>query len=100
MMRFAPREVDWTPIAVSLRHLLNGTNLFAYPLVKELLVETNLSPALARRLLDEGAVVLLLAHLRADHALTRARALRFLTHVRGESLSTPAEWEAWLTNLR
>jgi hypothetical protein len=54
MVRHAPRQVDWTPAAEHLRHVLNGTNLFMLHTTMEMLTATGVSPALAPDLLREG----------------------------------------------
>ncbi len=93
------RPIDWEPVLPTLRHLLGGTNLFAFPWVLDMLattgIESNLVPDLLRDRHD-----LVLDTVAASHERTRDRALTFLRKVSGQELGPDRDaWQAWIDSL-
>ena len=74
------RPVRWESAQEPLAALLDGTNLFAFPTVLELLAATEVRSAFARQLI-RGAPELLLAYVAAEHEGTRETAIEFLRFV-------------------
>jgi hypothetical protein len=54
MTRSQPRVVDWTPVAASLREVVDGTNLFGFNQTMLTLAATKVNPSLAAVLLAGG----------------------------------------------
>jgi len=97
MARHSTRTVNWSPCVETLRHLLAGTNLFAYTTVLDVLQQTGISPPLASQLLNESTKDLLLANLQAHHQNERNLAHAFLRSLAGEDLGNdPAMWRKWI----
>ena len=97
LARGAPRPVDWRPARAGLEALLGGTNLFAYDEILDVLVETEVDPALGRGLARLNPA-LLLGHLEARNPFTPRAAHRFLVHVHGRDAGRDrAAWERMLT---
>ncbi len=94
-----PRDVDWEAAVGSLRLLLNGTNLFAFTATLDLLRRTHVSPGIAGELLSDNAE-LLLAYLRAEHALSRQTAREFLVQLSGMGYTTYEQWAHWIEQLK
>ena len=93
------RPIRWESAQEPLMALLDGTNLFAFPTVLELLAATEVSSALARHLI-RGAPDLLLAHVGAEHEGTRETAIEFLKFVSGEDFgANPEAWSEWMNHL-
>lgn len=91
------RSVPWESAHEPLMALLDGTNLFAFPTVLELLAATEIGPAFARQLI-RGAPDLLLAYAGAEHEETRETAIGFLKFVSGEDFGpSPEAWSEWLS---
>lgn len=95
------REVNWAPVAPSLRALLGGTNVSATQAVMELLDRTKVSPALASPLLGKGNGDWLLTHLRAENPLATYSAHALLVRLNGGvDLGTQdTAWMRWLATL-
>lgn len=94
-----PIRVPWKPLRNTLDALVDGTNLFAYPVVLETLVATRVDPALGRDLIREGGDLLIGILSTDDHPDARL-AREFLTHVAGEDLgSEPRAWGDWIRAL-
>jgi len=90
------RPVRWESAQEPLAALLDGTNLFAFPTVLELLAATEVRSALARQLIRR-APDLLLAYVGAEHEGTRETAIEFLKFVSGEDFgANPEAWSEWL----
>lgn len=96
MSRHAPRRVDWRPAEDALAALVGGTNPFMYTYVLDVLVATQVDPALGLKLARWNPV-LLMDHLTARNPFSPPPARRFLVHIRGQDLRDPAAWNAWLT---
>ncbi|HUP19365.1 MAG TPA: hypothetical protein VM778_05355 [Gemmatimonadota bacterium] len=93
------RPVDWTPAADDLRALLDGTSVFAFPQVLEVLARTRVSRDLAGPLLAGGGE-LVLDHLSISIPSTRARAMGVLEGLSGLDYGSDAErWRAWIETL-
>jgi hypothetical protein len=97
--RHVPVSVDWTPVEDDLAALIDGTNLFAFMPVLELLARTGLPAELTRDLLGGGAP-LVIDHLAAKSLSHRQAARLFLERVSGEDYGDDVQaWKAWLANL-
>lgn len=95
----AKRKVEWFPVALSLRAILDGTNLFAFPQTLQMLTNTHVSPDLAKSLLKGGGD-LVLAYLNASRSKERELAHRFLTQLAGKDYGVdPHKWKAWIDSL-
>ena len=91
------RSVRWESAHEPLMALLDGTNLFAFPIVLELLAATEIAPAFGRHLI-RSAPDLLLAYVGAEHEGTRESAIDFLKLVSGEDFgANPEAWSEWLS---
>jgi hypothetical protein len=100
LMRHEARPVIWAPAALTLRDLLNGTDLFAHNLVMEMLARTDVARALAPELLADGGA-LVLAKVRAHDPTSRSAATAFLHQLSGRDFGDDAEaWQQWVTSLR
>lgn len=95
------RTVDWGPATPVLRRLLDGTNLFAFETIVEVLHETRVAPELAKQLVGgDGGGTMLLASARAVEPTTRTRARRLLQHLSGRDHGEDwAAWQAWMRAL-
>jgi hypothetical protein len=95
------RSVDWGPALPVLRRLLDGTNLFAFEAVVDVLCDTRVAPAFARQLVGgNGGGAMLLASARAVEPATRAPARRLLRHLCGcDHGEDWTAWQAWLRSL-
>jgi hypothetical protein len=98
-IRMYPQNIDWHSMIPTLRHLLAGTNLFAFRTTLDLLMSTGLNPELGRALLRDNGYMLL-AHLQAKHAEEQERAYSFLKQASGQDFGTDTErWAAWINGL-
>ena len=101
LTRHVPRTVDWSPATESLRHLLNGTNLFALTQVLRTLSQTNLSPKLAKPLLRNGGGRMLLPYLRAKHEDERTLSHGLLARLSGKDFGyDDSRWAAWVASIK
>lgn len=95
----APKGVDWTSEAATIRDVLHGTALFALPAVATALTRTGASPASAGAWLGGGGEMLT-AFLESENPELRGPAHRLLVTLRGEDLGTdPAAWRQWIATL-
>jgi hypothetical protein len=100
LTKHVPRTVDWSGAKRSVRHLLNGTNLFALPQVLRTLFETNISHRLAKPLLRDGGGRMLLPYLSAKHQVERTLSHSVLTKLLGRDLGHDrAHWAEWLDSI-
>lgn len=94
------RPMDWAPVTTDVRAILAGTNLAQLESVMQLLVDTQVSPSLARPLLRDNAqwTVRLLT---SEAPMAAGRASAFLTAVRGARVpdGSVTAWRAWLRQL-
>jgi hypothetical protein len=101
MSKYTPAKTDWGPCIATLRLLLNGTNLFAYTTVLEALKNTDISPDVANRLLDDNTSFLLIACLAARHDEERKVAHELLKKLSGKDYGTdPILWKQWIGELK
>jgi hypothetical protein len=92
-------KVNWAPVTSSIRHILDGTNLFALRQAVEVLVKTDISSDLCIPLLKDGGT-LLLALLGADRESDKKLAHQLLMKLSRKNFDRDsAEWENWLRRL-
>lgn len=97
--RQVPDSMDWSPVAEDLSALLDGTNLYAFIPLLEVLTRTGLPPELTRELMSGGAP-LVIDHLAAKSSRPRQAARRFLERVSGEQHGDDVEaWRMWIAGL-
>jgi hypothetical protein len=100
LLMAGPREIDWKPAAVTVRALLDGTNVFVLESVLSALASTKITPELAPVLLRDGGADLVLARLRATDERTRKTAHAFLVQISGtDHGEDAAAWAAWIESL-
>lgn len=88
--------VRWDAAREPIAAVLDGTNPFAFQQVVRALTATGIEPALGKQLIRE-APGLLLAHVGAEHEMTRQSAINLLKAVSGEDFGANAEvWSEWL----
>lgn len=91
--------IGWGPSIGELRTFLDGTNLYVYERVLEVLTATRVSPALATPLLRGGGQ-LLLAKLSSSYPQAQHHVRAFLVQIAGRDLgSDPLAWQAWIGEL-
>lgn len=95
MAEHSPRTVDWAPVANRLRYVIDGTNLFAFDGLLNVLTSTSVSPALAPALLANGGTILS-AKLRSGDAAARQATRGFLAQLSGLPSTDDAKLGAWL----
>jgi hypothetical protein len=101
LANYTPRKVDWSSSTADLNLLLSGTNLFAYAWVIQILIETEVSPKLARPLLKDEAGELLLAYLNASHNHEREIAHDLLAQLSGRDFGFDGRrWRAWVATVQ
>ena len=99
-LKHKSRKVDWRPMAPSLSHLLNGTNVSATSTVARVLVGTEVDPDLARDLLGSGAHTLI-DYVGASTKFAHESARKLLEHLTGEKHGHDAEaWVSTVTALK
>ena len=91
------RPVEWAAIAPSLRASLEGTNLETFLPLVTVLVQTSISPQLARPLLANGGE-LLVAHAEAVDVRSHTAAIALLQRLRGGP-SSRTTWREWVASL-
>ena len=101
LANYTPRKVDWSSSTADLNLLLSGTNLFAYAWVIQILIETEVSPKLARPLLKDEAGELLLAYLNASHNHEREIAHDLLAQLSGRDFGFDGRrWREWVATVQ
>lgn len=99
LSRGFPRELDWTPMAVSIKALLDGTNPTHFLTTVRVLIQTRIGPRFAAPLLRNGGS-LLIDYLRASREQERAPVRRLLIRLAGKDLgSDPTAWATWISSL-
>jgi hypothetical protein len=99
MTRSAPRAVDWTPMATSLRYILDGTNLFGFDQTARTLAATSVTPSLAKALLADGGDIVR-AKLRSAAPDVRDGVAALLAELSGLPASSDAiAFERWMASL-
>ncbi len=93
------RAVNWAPVSNELRLLLGGANLSGMDGVMSMLVETKVSPALARGLLRQNGVwINRLLNSEAPGASSRTRTLLVALNGGTDLGTSPAAWRTWLAS--
>ena len=94
-----PRTVDWTPAATTIHAMLDGTSLFEFSEMLEVLSATGLGPRWSRPFLAQGGEMLL-AHAAAELPILRHAAHRFLTTISGQDFGSDVQrWRGWIAGL-
>lgn len=97
---YVPRKVDWAKAAPSIRHVLNGTNLFYLKGILNTLTKTKVAPKLAPSLLRNGGTKFLFAYLKANHKNEKEAAHQLLTQLSGKDFGYDDEkWKTWVDSL-
>ncbi|MCY3678334.1 MAG: hypothetical protein F4Z31_04590 [Gemmatimonadetes bacterium] len=90
--------VDWSGARASLSAIFGGSNPYAFRYTLDILVATDVDSEFARQLVRENPD-LLLAHVGAQHEMTREPAVDFLRAISGEDFGTDVEaWRAWVSD--
>jgi hypothetical protein len=99
MSKVGPRAVDWRPVATGIHALLEGTSLFQFTKVADVLMRTSVGPRDARAVLRGGGDALL-EFLSSEHAFFSRRSRSLLTQLRGADLGpNPDAWREWIASL-
>ncbi len=99
LTKYVPRIVNWTPVASSIKRILNGTNLYAFPFILEALFRTKVSTKLSKRLLLDGGEMVM-AYLKATHERERNLAHDLLVQLSGKDFGLDvSRWESWIAGL-
>lgn len=99
MSQVRPRAVDWRPVAAGIHALLEGTSLFQFNKVADVLMRTSVGPRDARVFLRGGGDALL-EFLSSEHPFLSGRSRTLLTQLRGADLGpTPEPWREWIAAL-
>jgi hypothetical protein len=100
MARGQARRVDWRPKSTTLRKLLNGTSLFTYNSVLNVLASTRVDQSMASVLLGGGGEMVM-AKLRSGSSDDNATALRFLQQISARDWNrTDPNWTTWMSSLK
>ncbi|MFA6598137.1 MAG: hypothetical protein WCS69_10470 [Ignavibacteriaceae bacterium] len=87
---------DWSFAAEELRYIIDGTNLFAFNQVLEMLTRTKVSTSHAPKLLKGGGD-LILDNLKAEHEREKTIAHNFLVQISGKDFGYDADkWQEWI----
>ena len=90
------RPVRWEAAREPIAAVLDGTNPFAFKTVIHVLAATGIEPAFGKQLIRK-APDLLLAHVGAQHEITRQPAIDLLKAVSGEDFGADREaWAEWI----
>ncbi len=101
MSQAKPRNVDWKPAAAHIRHVLNGTNLFALPAILRVLEATKVDPALAKALVGNGGGQMLLEYLKVRRTGEPELAHALLKRLSGQDFGRDIEkWTTWRDGLK
>lgn len=87
-----PRPVNWEPAFQTLQYLMQGTNLFAYNTVLEMLPKTGASKELATKLLSDGASRLLQDYLQSEFKKVRDYAQTYLSAIVNNNNKENNDW--------
>jgi hypothetical protein len=97
LTKYVPRKIDWSPATPSIRHILNGTNLFALPHVIKTLQKTKASRKLAKNLFKKDGGRMLLVYLKARNEERKSLSQNLLMQMSGKNFGSDTErWEHWL----
>jgi hypothetical protein len=95
----APRVVDWSPMASTIRDVLDGTALAALAPLATALAATGASPAQAAAWLGNGAEMLT-AFVESDNPDIRDASHDLLVKLRGQDLGfEPQPWRDWVRTI-
>ena len=99
LSKHIPKDVNWIPIAVPIRYILDGTNPFVFQYVVEVLLETNVSKNICEPLL-KGAGHLLLAYLKTQKEEIKGIVHQLLVKLSGRDYGyNYSQWENWINGL-
>ena len=91
-----PISVNWEPVLPGIKHILCGTNLWAFTNTLEVLEKTNFSRTLNSQILIDCSH-LIMSYLHAVHKPTREYAINFIQYLSNNyQLKDPLECEGWL----
>jgi len=94
-----PRQVNWCPMVNSIKYLIDGTNLFAFSTIADVLIKTKVSSSLARPLLKDGTDILL-DFLKAHHLNEKEIAWKLLVLLGGKDFGfDDKKWVNWISSL-
>ncbi|HEX8637213.1 MAG TPA: hypothetical protein VF692_04045 [Pyrinomonadaceae bacterium] len=95
----APRKVNWSPAAHTIRYIINGTNVFLFTPTLRVLTRTSVNPELAKTLLKDESH-LLLAHLGANYKPDAEAAQKFLAQLSDFDFGYDiAKWKQWVKKI-
>jgi hypothetical protein len=96
LLKSETRKIDWEPAVITIKHLLNGANLFHFERYIELLKNTKISPQLTERVLSGSSDILNL-YLNTKSDMSRKATIKFIKQISGdENLKTAEECKKWL----
>ena len=100
MTSYVPRAINWSSATTDIHHILNGTNLFALPQIINTLVETKVSPELAKPILNDNGGNMLLKYLKAEHKREKTLAHALLLQLSGKDYGFDEKlWANWIENI-
>jgi hypothetical protein len=96
LTKYVPRKVNWTSAAPTIRHILNGTNLFALQHTIWTLLKTEVSLKLAKEIFKDSGGRMLFIYLRAENDERKQLARELLKRFSGKDFGTnEADWRRW-----
>lgn len=99
MSRLHPRTVDWRPVGGGIHAMLDGTAVFRFATVVDVLTRTGVGPRDAALLLRGGGAMLVDV-LASEHTFFSARSRTLLTQLAGRDLGPdPDSWREWIATL-
>jgi hypothetical protein len=97
---YFPKPFDWSAYSAELKHIIDGSQLFAFDTVLNLLAVTKISPDLSSALLKNGGE-LVLDNLTLKHPDEREIAHNFLKQISGSDYGYDTEkWQNWINSLK
>lgn len=99
MARLHPRTVDWRPVGAGVHAMLDGTALFRFTTIVDVLSRSGVGPRDAALLLRGGGTMLV-DLLASEHPFFSARSHTLLIQLAGRDLGPdPQPWRAWIGTL-
>lgn len=96
LTKYVPRKVNWDHAAPAIRHILNGTNLFALHHTIRTLLKTEVSPKLAKEIFKDNGGRMLFVYLRAENEERKQIARELLRRFSGRNFGADeTEWRRW-----
>jgi len=96
LAKYVPRKVDWKSAAPTIRHILNGTNLFALQHTIRTLLKTDVSLKLAREIFKDDGGRMLFVYLRAENEERKQLGRDLLKRFSGKDFgANEADWKRW-----